>query len=72
MVRLSIRIIYSLKYLSGTLSAAWTAKDPGFKFGSIVLLLIPVSIGVMFAISSIPIPKKPKEAEEALQCQNDG
>lgn len=65
MVRVTRFIYFDLNYPSGTLTSAWVGKDPGFQFGSIVLLLIPVSVGVMFAIASNPVPEKAEEPEEA-------
>ena len=50
--------------IPGLLSAAWVATDPGFQFGGMIMLIMPISMGVLFAIVNIRV--SPKETEPKL------
>ena len=65
-------ICFELPYSSGILAAAWVAQDPGFRFGSMILLIIPVSIGGMFAIASTPVSNsQARQTNLEIQAQNE-
>lgn len=37
----------------GILAGVWSANDLGFQLGAIVILLLPVFVGLLFAVSSL-------------------
>lgn len=50
----------------GILAGVWSADDLGFQLGCVVILLLPIFIGLLFAISSYRGAQAQGESEHGL------